>query len=640
MPNRLPVSAQRPAWIGYAVALILPVLAALVTFAIAPLRERTPLILFYPAVVNTAVVGGIGPAWLAIAISSAAGLLIFLPESELLADNLVNAATFAAVNGVFVSLAGRAHRTAQLERAQREWSQVTLRSIGDAVIVTDANAQVLMLNPAAEELTGWSEGESAGLPIHKVFQIVNESTRAIVENPIDRVRREGKVVGLANHTILIHRNGSERPIDDSGAPIFSEDERVVGAVLVFRDISERRLHEKQRAALLESERAARAEAQSASRAKDEFLAVLSHELRTPLNAIVGWTHLLRTTGDARIRERALEVIERNARRQARLIEDVLDVSRIVSGQLSFERLPVDLRNLLELVIETIRPQAHDKQIRIDGEAECGGIVIGDPQRLQQVFENLLSNAVKFTPNGGLIEISATREGSMCAVRVRDTGEGMSADFVSHAFDRFQQENSGTARRFGGLGLGLAIVRHLVEMHGGSVTAESDGPGSGSTFTVRLPLAREQAAALGAGPADVEARRLDGIRVLVVDDEPDSRELLCESLRRAGAEVRDAESTTQALERLRDFDAEILVADLAMPQQDGFELLRKVREAGFTLPAVAATAHSSVEIRELTLAAGFAAHIAKPIDANHLAREIARGVRDARARLHSSAGSEG
>jgi PAS domain S-box-containing protein len=627
MPNRLPVAHVPSPWLRYGVPLPLLVMATVLTQWIPAIRERTPFMLFYAVVALTAVVSGVRASALIVALAiPIVGFAYLDPRWAFTQPDFVNAVGFAAVCAVIIALAARATRGERRERAQREWCEVTLRSVGDGVIVTDAQGRVLTLNGVAEQLTGWPEREALQRPIAQIFRIVHQKTRQPVENPIDRVCREGKVVALANHTVLISRSGRETPIDDSGAPIWSEDGSVVGAVLVFRDIAERYEAERQRAALLESERAARTEAQAANRAKDEFLAVLSHELRTPLNAILGWTQVAQAGGPATDPTRALEVIERNARRQARLIEDVLDMSRIVSGRLGLEFAPVDLGHVVESAIDTVRPLVDAKSLKLTVDGGCGGTVLGDAQRLQQVMWNLLSNAVKFTPPGGHVEVTSERHDPMCSITVRDTGDGIASEFLPLVFERFRQEDTGTARRHGGLGLGLTIVRHLVEMHGGRVYAASPGPGLGASFTVELPLAGMRAQSLASTEphvvADLDEPRLSGVRALVVDDEPDSRDMVCEVLRRAGAEVHSAASAAQALALLGEHPADVLVTDLEMPGDDGYALLQRVRSAGFRLPAIAVTAHSSAEDRLRALTAGFSQHVAKPVDAGELQLVIA------------------
>jgi PAS domain S-box-containing protein len=625
MPSRLPVARERSAWLRYGVTLAFVGVASLLTIVIDPIRDRSPYMLFYAAVATSAVYSGLRPAALATALSAGVVTLLFLePVGAIDLLDLVNDVGFVAVCGVIIALAERARRGERRERADREWHETTLKSIGDGVVVTDVHGRTLFLNAAAEKLTGWPEREGKGRPLHEIFPIVNQQTRAVVENPVDRVLREGRVVGLANHTLLIRRDGTETPIDDSGAPILSDAGRAVGAVLVFRDISERYEHERQREALLESERAARADAQAANRAKDEFLAVLSHELRTPLNAVLGWTEILRRSATPEAIGRAVDVIERNARRQAKLIEDVLDVSRIVSGRLDLEAIHLNLAQVVAASVDAIRPLADRKDIRLTTHL-ADAIVLGDGIRLQQVIDNLVSNAVKFTGEGGEVSISLRAETSGCVVAVRDSGAGISADFLPHVFERFRQEDAGSARRYGGLGLGLTIVRHLVELHGGAVSAHSDGPGRGSTFTVRLPLA-----ASGTGAAAARTRRegiaiplLKGVRIVAVDDEADSLALICEILAEAGAEVQSARSAAEALARLGAARADVLVTDIAMPDHDGFWLLQRARESGHRVPAVAVTAYSSADDRVRALAAGFAAHLPKPLDAHELRLVISR-----------------
>jgi len=624
MPSRLPVAHQRPAWVRYASVVPALALAGLLTWAIPQVAQYTPFMFFFAAAALVAVFGGAGPGFVAVLGSLVAVDLALWPAADEASRSFANELGFVAVGGVIVFLADRAMRTERRERALREWSEVSLRSVGDAVIVTDVESRVLMMNAVAEQLTGWSESEADQQPLVKIFEIVNEATRAPVENPIEKVCREGMVVGLANHTVLLARDGREIPIDDSGAPIWSEDGRVVGAVLVFRDIRERRETERQRAALLESERAARAEAQAANRAKDDFLAVLSHELRTPLTAILGWAQILREEGLPPEAVRGLDAIERSARRQARLIDDVLDVSRIVSGRLGLELAPVDFGQVVEAAIETVRPLIDAKRLDFRVRGDCGGTVVGDAHRLQQVVWNLLSNAVKFTPAGGRIEVALERDASWCTATVSDSGAGIAPDFLPLVFERFRQQESGSARRFGGLGLGLTIVRHLVEMHGGRVEATSDGPGRGAAFMVRLPLAGERvvAAAPREGAGRAPGPRLDGIRVVHVDDDADARAFVSEVLRRAGAEVRTAESADEVVAILATYPADVLVADVEMPGEDGFALLARVREAGFGLPAIAVTAHSAVEDRVRALAAGFRQHVPKPVDVAELQLVVA------------------
>ena len=361
---------------------------------------------------------------------------------------------------------------------------------------------------------------------------------------------------------------------------------------------------------LEREHAARQEAETANRAKDEFLATVSHELRTPLNAILGWAHMLRTNKlDQITQSRALETIERNAKSQAQLIEDILDVSRIVTGKLRLDVRPIELATVVEAAIDSVRPAADAKEIRIETILDPrAGPVSGDANRLQQIVWNLVANAVKFTSKGGRVQVRLERVASHVEIVVSDTGQGISTEFLPYVFDRFRQADATSTRRYGGLGLGLAIVRHLAEMHGGTVRADSPGEGMGATFTVTLPLIAALAEnrnperahpTSGGSVSSVPSPRLDGVTVLVVDDERDTREMLKVMIGQLGAEVRASASSDHALQLLRGWRPDVIVSDIEMPDEDGYELIRKVRQAevknGFRqVPAVALTAYARVE----------------------------------------------
>jgi signal transduction histidine kinase/CheY-like chemotaxis protein len=393
-----------------------------------------------------------------------------------------------------------------------------------------------------------------------------------------------------------------------------------------------RLAQEERARLLEEAVAARAEAEAVNRAKDVFLATLSHELRTPLTAILGWARMLRDAGmDADSARHGLEVIERNAEAQHQLIRDLLDVSRIISGKLQLTTRQVGLAPIVEAALDSVRQAADAKAISLGAEyADETDLVTGDPDRLQQVIWNLLSNAIKFTPKGGSVGVRVERDGSDVCVRVSDTGQGIAPEFLPHIFERFRQQDGSTTREHGGLGLGLAIVRHLVEQHGGRVSAESPGARGGSTFTISLPVAAVKAPAeapQGAGrPSHISPKGgapLDGVRVLVVDDQPDARELLTLVLGRAGAEVLTASSAAEARELFDREGADVLVSDVGMPVEDGYSLVARIRStpAGF-VKAVALTAYAAEEDRRRSLAAGFDAHVAKPVEPGELVEVIA------------------
>ena len=385
------------------------------------------------------------------------------------------------------------------------------------------------------------------------------------------------------------------------------------------------------ASLYQAAEKAREAAESANRAKDEFLATMSHELRTPLNAVLGWTMILRSNGDdARARARALDTIERNARAQAQIIEDLLDVSRIVTGKLGLQVTTVDLAAVIDASLESVRLGATSKQIAVHRHIDrSAAVVTGDAHRLQQVVSNLLTNAVKFTPAGGRIDVRLERAANLARITVADTGEGIARDFLPFVFERFRQADGSASRVHGGLGLGLAIVRHLVELHGGTVRALSAGRGQGATFTVEIPLLDAHAAAAMPDATTDDKRtierRLDGVRVLIVDDEPDSREMMMVMLERAGATVVTTDSASEALAMIDAVAPHVLVSDIGLPTQDGYEFIRVLRDGRSRMsrvPAVAVTAYARPEDRTRALAAGFHVHVSKPIVAHDLIASIA------------------
>ena len=432
-----------------------------------------------------------------------------------------------------------------------------------------------------------------------------------------------------------------RDVDDVTRFNESIDQSLTHAVRSYVDRVER-----DRAALLANEHASRREAEAANRAKDVFLATLSHEMRTPHNAIVGWLSLLRhEQADTRHFQEGLKVIERNTAAQLQLIDDVLDVSRIVSGKLRVDIHPCELTDVINVGVNMMRPAAEARRITLNVQLDPSASGAWcDSVRIQQVVWNLVSNAVKFTPKGGRVDVTLSRERSSFQIQVMDNGQGISSELLPFVFDRFRQADSSTRRRFAGLGLGLSIVKYIVEAHGGTVEANSPGEGKGSTFTVRLPIravgigeAGEEgkvASTTGEGePVDVAAVigsrplvRLDGLRVLVVDDEADARRVLVLVLEQVGAIVTAAGSVREAIEALRKARLDVLVSDLGMPDQDGFDLIRQVRDEGYDardLPAVALTAFVQKDDARLALLAGFQVHVPKPIDPHDLTSVIAR-----------------
>ena len=647
---------------------------------------------------------------------------------------------------------GKSRSGLSAKRDQRDRLHVILSSIGDGVISTDTHGRVEFMNEVAEKLTGWSVSEAIGVSVEEIFKILNEVTREAVDNPAIVAMKEGTTVTLPRPSVLISKEGKEIPIEDSGSPVKGPDGKTAGAVLIFRDITERRRDEqartllsyivessddaivgknldgiitswntaaermfgwtsseaignsitiiipsdrlneekgilqrlrrgeriehfetirvskdgslidisltvspiqdstgriigaskiarnisdrkqaeRERTLLLEREQEARANAESANRIKDQFLATVSHELRTPLNAILGWVRLLSTgTLDGATVKRAIETIEHSARAQARLIDDLLDVSRITSGKLQLNLENVNLTQIIQTSMETIRPLAETKSMTIQTKLEPeAAIVAGDGTRLKQVVWNLLSNAVKFTSQGGTIEVTLRRSGPHAEMKVKDSGIGIKSEFLPFLFDPFRQADAKDTRRHGGLGLGLAIVRHIVEMHGGTVLAESEGEGHGATFTVYLPVKETQLQERPARPkiAGEKLPNLHHVRALVVDDEDSAREIVAAVLKQCGAEVAAVSSADDALVALAEWHPNVLISDIAMPDQNGYELISRIRalepHQGGDIPAVALTAYAKSEDRLRALSAGFQTHVAKPIEPSELAMIVA------------------
>jgi PAS domain S-box-containing protein len=410
------------------------------------------------------------------------------------------------------------------------------------------------------------------------------------------------------------------------------------ALVLGNDITDRKRTEAEREQMLNQEQKAREEAQAANRAKDEFLATVSHELRAPLNAMLGWAQILRSTKvDDNTLAHAIQIIERSARTQSRLIEDLLDTARIVSGKLRLDIQPVDLTSLIENAVEVLQPAAEAKKIDIQLTLDFGReIITGDPDRLQQIVWNLLSNAIKFTPNGGQVEVRLERADPHVRITVSDTGKGISPEYLPFIFDRFHQADSSSTRRHTGLGLGLSLVRHLVELHGGTVYAKSPGEGQGASFIINLPLravlpqhAEGEPPVFG-GVGVLGAPSLEGVWALVVDDETDARELVATLLHQCGARVTSVASAQEALAVLAADEhgrrPDVIVSDVSMPDVDGYELIRRVRElapeVGGRIPAVALTAYGRSIDRIRALSAGFQMHMPKPVEPAELATVVA------------------
>jgi PAS domain S-box-containing protein len=513
------------------------------------------------------------------------------------------------------------HRHAMERRLQEseQWLQTTLMSIGDGVIAVGVDKRVRSINHVAAELTGWPETEAAGRLIAEVFNILNEDRTPVEEMPVTKAIREGVFTGNVSF-ILITKAGLEIPIEDGAAPIRDEKGQITGAVVVFRDVRERQRHEEEREQALAREQALRSEAERLSRLKDEFLATVSHELRTPLHMISGWTqHLLNAGLSASSAARALEAIRRNIRTQTQIVDDLLDVSAIIMGKLRLSIRDVDAGECLREALGAVRPAAEAKGIELEYLPDPVPVFVrADPARLQQIAWNLLSNAIKFTDNGGRIGLRLRQEGGRVVISVSDTGCGITPEFLPYVFDRFSQADGSVSRAHGGLGMGLAIVRHLTELHGGVVEAESEGEGRGATFTVRLPAARQSVARQGGvAPAPSSDALLEGLKVLLVDDDVESCQIVEMMLSRCGAQVTCLNSGSEALARLESERPDLLICDIAMPSLDGYELLTGLRARGINVPAIALTAYARKEDRIRALAAGFQSHVSKPVEAEEL-----------------------
>jgi len=443
--------------------------------------------------------------------------------------------------------------------------------------------------------------------------------------PMQRAARTGQEI--QDELEFVFEDGTVRFIYGKAVPLRNETGDVRGVIGAFVDITERKHSEREREQLLAGERAARQEAQAANRIKDEFLAVLSHELRSPLNPILGWTKLLQTRKfDEQATQQALLTIERNAKLQTQLIDDLLDVSRILRGKMDLNVYPVNLVAVIDAASETVRLAAEAKGIEIQKRlAPDVGQVSGDSNRLQQVVWNLVSNAVKFTPSGGRVEIHLERVDGYAQIQVKDTGKGIKSEFLPHVFEYFRQEDGKTTRTFGGLGLGLAIVRHLVELHGGTVQAESPGEGQGATFAVRLPLIAIAKEIAQDDTPSIATSPLNQLQILVVDDIADMRDLLVMILEHYGATVRVAASAAEALIAIEQFKPDLLISDIGMSDIDGYMLLRQVRqlpsERGGLVPAIALTAYASEFDQQQALTAGFQKHISKPVEPEELVKAI-------------------
>ncbi|MEW6733264.1 MAG: PAS domain S-box protein [Acidobacteriota bacterium] len=517
------------------------------------------------------------------------------------------------------------------KRAEERF-RLVVESAPNGITMVDTTGKIILVNTQTEKMFGYSRsellGESIEMLVPKRFRDTHPANRTYF-----MVAPQTRPMGAGRDLFGLRKDGSEFPVEIGLNPIQTDQGTMVLSTIV--DITERQRAEQERDQLLASEQTARAEAELANRLKDEFLATVSHELRTPLTAILGWAHLL---GSDKLNQndfsQAIKTIQRNAKLQAQIIDDLLDISRIITGKLKIDAKLVDLLPVINSAIEIIKPAVDAKELkfRISIDSTLGP-VFGDPNRIQQIIWNLLSNAVKFTPKGGRIELSCENFRAHVEIVVTDTGKGISPDFLPYVFDRFRQADSSITRQHGGLGLGLAIVRQLVELHGGTVQAHSAGEGKGATFIVKLPLlgtsiktdVLEQTTASSEKLSALEPT-LHGTRVLIVDDEPETLAMLAIIVQHTGAEVKVASSAIEALEILNRWLPDILISDIGMPITNGYDLIRQIRALplaqGGDLPAIALTAYARDAERKQSLEAGYQQHVAKPIEPQALINTLA------------------
>ena len=512
-----------------------------------------------------------------------------------------------------------------------------VESSDDIIIGKTLDGTITSWNPAAERILGYVAAEAIGQSIKLIIPPDRWDEEDIV---LAHIRRGKKVEHF--ETVRRAKDGRLLNLSLTVSPIRDDQGRIVGASKIARNITDRIQGQQERDRLLVSEKKARREAEEAriqaeeaNHLKDEFLAVVSHELRSPLSAITGWASLMRSGKlDGEETARAAETILRNAQLQTQLISDLLDVSAIVSGRLRLNIRPFTFGSVIKETLEVVRPAAQAKSIRLEFSMDpTVGPVAGDPDRLQQVCWNLLSNAVKFTPIGGAIQVRVLRTNSSVQVVVSDNGKGIPPHLLSPIFERFRQGDSSTTREHGGLGLGLAIVRHLVELHGGEVKARSEGPGKGAEFVVELPIFITRRSAESLEQDNVDPRAVDGtvpsligLRILAVDDEPDALGVVSAILGSAGAEVKTATSVSQAVDLIKQWRPDVLISDIGMPDEDGYELIRKVRarpsDKQKNIPAIALTAFARTQDRLKVLSAGYQMHVPKPIEPLELITVVA------------------
>jgi PAS domain S-box-containing protein len=627
----------------YGVAVTCVALALTVRWLLgSQLGDRAPYLTYFLGVIVAAYFGGLGPGLLATFLSVIViGFFWLQPVQSLLGSSsqdwagvfrfLLVCVTISVFSGALHSARRKAEDNARSVIEQESRYRNIVETASEGIWIIDGQARTTFVNARLAEMFGHTPDEMLGSePYDFIFE---EEQQAARERFRTRMSGDKRPLDFRYR----RKDGSELLATVSTSILSGSKGEFVGLLALVTDNTERKRAEAERAELLEREQRSRELAETASRMKDEFLTTLSHELRTPLNAIIGWTAMLmKGQVEPSIVSQATEVIYRNARAQAQLVEDMLDVSRIISGKFQLDVRHVELVPIVDATIDVVRPMAEAKHIKVEKEFDFPtGKVSGDSTRLQQIMWNLLSNSIKFTPEGGQVRVRVGQVDSQAEITVTDTGQGISAEFLPYVFERFRQADSSYTRKHSGLGLGLAIVRHLVELHGGTVSAYSLGEGQGSTFTVRFPVAvgsTETKSAEGTFQSEesvaLESRLslLKGLRILIVDDHRDTREMLAAVLEINEAQVKATASASEALEALKTWRPDALVSDIGMPEEDGYSLIRKIRnlrlEEGAHIPAIALTGYAGAEEGERALSAGFQVHLPKPAEPSSLVNTIA------------------
>jgi PAS domain S-box-containing protein len=739
----------RRAIVGYLIALAAVLVAVLVRGLLDPwLTSHVPFITMFGAVAFTAWVAGLQPAIVATIVGYLACALFFIePRGRLVVtqpQDIVGLLLYLLTSAIIIVMGDVMRRAQGGAVEDRERLRVTLSSIGDAVITTDADGRVTMLNAIAEQMTGWKMGEAVGRLLPEVFHILNEYSRQVVENPVAKVFASGRIVGLANHTVLIAKDGTEKPIDDSAAPIRDRHGELVGCVLVFRDVTQRRRLEKEAAERLRTARLLASIIESsddaivsksldgiiqswnvgaerifghtaeqaigkhisliipaerlaeendiiarlksgqrvdhfetvrahrdghridvsltispikdnegnvvgaskiarditdrkradealkeADRRKDEFLATLAHEMRNPLAPIRNSVAVLKVISPANAEQQSLhKVIDRQVEHMARLLDDLFDANRITTGKFELRKKRVSLQAIVEAALETSRPLietgGHELTVSLPAEPVY---LDADLVRLAQVFGNLLNNAAKYTDRGGHIWLTAQRQGDQVEVSVKDNGMGIAPEMLPRIFDMFSQASPALLREQGGLGIGLSLVKGLVELHGGTVAASSEGPGKGSQFTVRLPISQEAPAASVKNAAGNGGNGNEVRRILIVDDLKDSADSLARLMRLRGQDVATAYDGEEALKVAETMRPEVILLDIGMPKMNGYEVCRQLRRQpwGREILVIAVTGWGQEEDRRRTEEAGFDHHLVKPVEPAALMKLVSKRV---------------